>query len=65
MLIDRLDLALDPTSGVPASRQIAEALKEAIIEKLVSPGVILPSVRDIAKALDISRSTAARSIDEL
>ncbi|MDQ5933908.1 MAG: PLP-dependent aminotransferase family protein [Cyanobacteriota bacterium erpe_2018_sw_21hr_WHONDRS-SW48-000092_B_bin.40] len=65
MLIDRLDLALDPTSGVPASRQIAEALKEAIIEKLVSPGVILPSVRDIAKALDISRSTAARAIDEL
>ncbi len=65
MQIDRLDLALDPTSAAPASRQIADALKEAIIEKLLSPGVILPSVRDIAKALDISRSTAARAIDEL
>jgi len=65
MIIDRLNLVIDSASTTGISRQIADAIKQAIIEKQISPGVVLPSVRDIATAINISRSTAARAMDAL
>ncbi|MBS1991297.1 MAG: PLP-dependent aminotransferase family protein [Cyanobacteria bacterium SZAS LIN-2] len=65
MLVDKFELVKDNASTLPISRQIAEALKQAIINNQIGADVVLPSVRDIARELQISRSTAARAIDEL
>lgn len=65
MLIDRFDLRLDMVAPKSASKQISDALKSAILEGTIKPGYPLPSVRELAADLNISRSTAARAIDYL
>ena len=65
MQIDRLVFPEHFKTNVPVARQIAEVMKEGILQGLVSPGIILPSVRDLAVQLKVSRSTAARAIEEL
>jgi GntR family transcriptional regulator / MocR family aminotransferase len=65
MQIDRLTFFKDDSSSVPLAQQIAEALKRGIVDGQLAPGLVLPSVRDFAAALDISRSTAARGMDLL
>lgn len=65
MQIDRLVFPTEFKADAPVSKQIADTLKEGIVQGLVSPGIILPSVRDLAVQLNVSRSTAARAIEEL
>lgn len=65
VLIDRLELPAAFSGDGPVSKQIAECLRQGIIDGLVSPNIILPSVREMAVQLGVSRSTAARAIEEL
>ncbi|MBL0186255.1 MAG: PLP-dependent aminotransferase family protein [Candidatus Obscuribacter sp.] len=65
MLIDEFDLNMDAASTISASKQMADALKCAIIKGAIRPGFVLPSVRDLAGQLNISRSTASRAIEAL
>ena len=55
----RLDLHLDLTAAGPAKRRAAleAALREAIREGSLRPGVPLPSSRGLAEQLGVSRGT--------
>ncbi|HEY9787553.1 MAG TPA: PLP-dependent aminotransferase family protein [Candidatus Obscuribacterales bacterium] len=56
---------LPPKSFLPLHRQLADALCEAIDQRRLLPGEPMPSTRDLAQSLRISRSTVVRSYEEL
>lgn len=58
-------LTLDYDPGVPLYRQLADALKECIISGRLKPGEFLPSTRDLAQMLGLSRVTVVRGYEEL
>lgn len=65
--LDRLKLAgcLDKSSFVPLQRQLSDRLRRAIIDAQLSPGQALPSARELARLLNVSRSTILRSYEDL
>jgi GntR family transcriptional regulator/MocR family aminotransferase len=63
--IQKAELVLDPYSKIPLGRQLADQLRRGIIEEKITLGSLLPSVRDLAQKLKISRSTVTRCFDEL
>lgn len=65
MQIDSFLLQLDSKSSLSAAKQLADALKSAIIEGHIKPGFELPSLRELAAGLNVSRSTASRAIEAL
>lgn len=65
MQIDSFQLQVDSKSSVSAAKQLADALKCAIIEGHIKPGFELPSLRELAAGLHVSRSTASRAIEAL
>lgn len=60
-----LDLSFEFDADEPAGKQISEALKRAILQGQLKPGSDLPSVRELGKQLNVSRSTIARAIESL
>jgi GntR family transcriptional regulator / MocR family aminotransferase len=56
---------IDNNSARPLYRQIYEALRQAILERLLEPGAKLPSGRDLAELLRVSRNTAVNALDQL
>ncbi len=60
-----LDISLNVHDEVPLYRQLSSALKGAIIGGRVRSGEILPSTRELAKSLEISRFTVIKSYEEL
>jgi GntR family transcriptional regulator len=58
-------IALDKNSAEPFWRQLYVQVSAMIASGVVSEGVSLPSERDLAQALGISRATAKRCYDEL
>jgi GntR family transcriptional regulator len=48
---------VDRTSGVPAYRQVAEAIRSQIESGELAPGAPLPSERDLVTRFDVSRPT--------
>lgn len=60
-----LPLALDRSAGVPLSRQLYRALREAILSGRLRPGQALPSSRRLAEELGISRITVLQAYDDL
>jgi GntR family transcriptional regulator / MocR family aminotransferase len=60
-----LTLALDPPAAVPLQRQLYAALRGAILEGRLAPGVRLPGTRPLAESLDVSRTTVALVFDQL
>ncbi len=65
MNIANVELALDPFSKIPLSRQLTDSLRRSIIEGDIATGSILPSIRELATKLNISRSTVMRCYEEL
>ncbi|CAN5721437.1 PLP-dependent aminotransferase family protein [soil metagenome] len=65
MKIGSFEFAPDHKSALPIVRQLSNGLRKAIIAGQIEPNTVLPSVREIASQLFISRSTAARAIEEL
>jgi GntR family transcriptional regulator / MocR family aminotransferase len=60
-----IDVELRPQSGETLSRQLYNQLRDAILKGLLPPGHRLPSSREFAQQLKISRNTVSSVIDQL
>jgi GntR family transcriptional regulator/MocR family aminotransferase len=60
-----IDVELRPRSGETLSRQLYNQLRNAILKGLLPPGHRLPSSRELARQLKISRNTVSSVIDQL
>ncbi len=60
-----LTIRFDPTSGVPAVRQITDNLRALLVEKKLQPGASLPSVRRLAIELGVHFNTVAEAYRQL
>ncbi|MFP5353957.1 MAG: PLP-dependent aminotransferase family protein [Gemmatimonadota bacterium] len=58
-------LALDPAGPEPLQRQLYAALRSAILEGRLAPGVQLPATRALAESLEVSRTTVSLVFDQL
>ena len=56
---------LDRASGEPLQKQLFQALRKKIIALELMPGQLLPSTRQLADQLDISRTTVVRAYEDL
>lgn len=60
-----LDIVLSNTSGVPIYEQIKAQLKAAILRGDVAEGEALPSIRGLARDLQVSVITTTRAFSDL
>ena len=60
-----MDIYINKTSEIPLYEQIAEQIKQLIIEGNLHGGTPLPSVRALAQSLGISVITTRRAYTEL
>lgn len=58
-------LALSPTSGVPLYRQLMDAVRAEIAAGRIGVGRLLPSVRTVAKDLEINPMTVSKAYSQL
>ncbi|HEY9783789.1 MAG TPA: aminotransferase class I/II-fold pyridoxal phosphate-dependent enzyme, partial [Candidatus Obscuribacterales bacterium] len=58
-----LQLASD--NNAPVYKQVSDALRQAILSGRLKPGEKLPSTRDLADSISVSRFTVIRSYEEL
>jgi GntR family transcriptional regulator len=58
-------LRIDPASGVPAVRQIADGLRVLLVEGGLVPGTVLPSIRRVAMELGVHFNTVAEAYRQL
>ncbi len=61
----QLILNISPDLPVPIYRQLCDQMREAIITLQLMPGELLPSTRELASALGVSRKTISRCYEEL
>ena len=62
---DKVKILISNSSKLPIYEQIVNSIKEAIINGTLSPNEKLPSIRSLAKDLNISVITTKRAYDEL
>lgn len=60
-----LHLQLDPSSGVPAYRQMMDQIRYYIAGGTLRPGDQLPSIRELATAVAVNPTTVVRVYTEL
>ncbi|MGA6168347.1 PLP-dependent aminotransferase family protein [Amycolatopsis magusensis] len=60
-----LPIAIDRESRLPMAAQIQSTIRERIQDGTLHPGVRLPSSRDLAGDLGVSRSVAVRAYEQL
>lgn len=60
-----MQISIQNLSKVPIYEQIVEQFKTAILNRELQPGSVLPSVRALAKELDISALTVKKAYDML
>lgn len=58
-------LRIDPTSGSPLYRQIADQVRGAIVRGEIRPGERLPNARDLASSLGVNLQTVLRGYAQL
>jgi GntR family transcriptional regulator / MocR family aminotransferase len=58
-------LHFDRASATPLHRQLYEALRLAIVDRLIAPESALPSTRTLASDLALARNTVAAAYDQL
>lgn len=56
---------LDPLTGVPVYRQLIDQVSSALASGALSPGVQLPTVRQVAVELSINPNTVLRAYREM
>jgi GntR family transcriptional regulator / MocR family aminotransferase len=56
---------LNRQSSAPLYRQLCDSLRAAILKGQLEPGVCLPSSRDMAETLEVSRNTVLNAFDLL
>ncbi|HEX5706610.1 MAG TPA: PLP-dependent aminotransferase family protein [Pyrinomonadaceae bacterium] len=59
------DLAVDGDAGAPLYRRLYENLRRAILEGRLAPGARLPSTRELAAELSVSRNTVLNAFEQL
>jgi GntR family transcriptional regulator / MocR family aminotransferase len=64
-LSDFLLQRIDRASGKPVNRQIYQVIREAILDHVLPVGLQLPSSRDLARELKMSRNTVTYAYDQL
>ena len=64
-LSELLLIELSRSSELPLRRRIFEAVRNAIIDGVLPRGVRLPSSRDLARDLNMSRNTIVSALDQL
>jgi GntR family transcriptional regulator/MocR family aminotransferase len=60
-----LGIELDRTGGLSLRRQIYQVMKQAMIQGRLAAGEALPSTRELAHALGVSRNTVCEAYDML
>ena len=60
-----MQISISGMSSLAIYEQIMNQIKDAIIKKKLQPGEMLPSIRSLAKDLQISVITTKRAYDEL
>ncbi len=58
-------IILNEDSSLPIYEQIIKAIKEALVKGTIASGDMLPSIRSLAKDLQISVITTKRAYEEL
>jgi len=58
-------IRIDPDSGIPVVRQIADSLRILFVEGQLAPGTALPSVRRVAVELGVHFNTVAEAYRQL
>ena len=61
----KLKIKLQPDSEIPLNRQLYLHLRDRINSLQLMPGEVLPSTRELASALNISRKTVTRAYEDL
>ena len=61
----KLQLELEYKSHIPLYRRLSDALRKAILDGRLKPGQSLPSVRELANSLSISRATVLAGLEDL
>ncbi|HEX8152485.1 MAG TPA: GntR family transcriptional regulator [Thermoanaerobaculia bacterium] len=56
---------IDPADAAPIWRQIEEGMRRMIALGTLTPGAAVPSVRDLAKSLQVNPNTVARAYQRL
>ena len=60
-----IDIELQPQGGQTLTRQLYQQLRAAILKGSLPPGHRLPSSRDLARQLEVSRNTVSLVVDQL
>ena len=60
-----LDFCLDDGSAIPLYKQLTQSIKESIESGRLKQGELVPSTREMAKMLEVSRFTVIKSYEEL
>ncbi|MDA8060948.1 MAG: GntR family transcriptional regulator, partial [Actinomycetota bacterium] len=60
-----ISFRLDPYSGLPAYRQLAGQVRDAVSLGLLHPGDRLPSVREVVAQVTVNPNTVLRAYREL
>jgi GntR family transcriptional regulator len=60
-----LFLRIESSSSVPITRQIAEQIRAMCANRVLKPGVRLPSVRQLAQELAVNQNTILRVYERL
>jgi GntR family transcriptional regulator/MocR family aminotransferase len=63
--LDTLPLFLDSEAATPMWRQLSIGLRVSIANGRLGAGVRLPSTRELARQLDVSRNTVMAAYDDL
>ena len=58
-------LSIDPTNGLAIYDQIVRQIKFAVASQAIQPGELVPSVRELARAVAVNPNTVARAYREL
>jgi GntR family transcriptional regulator len=58
-------LDVDPTSAVPIWRQIEDGMRRLVASGRLAPGSVVPSVRELAKALRVNPATVSKAYRRL
>ena len=58
-------LRVDPRDAVPIWRQIEEGMRRLVASGALAPGATVPSVRDLARDLQVNPATVVRAYQRL
>ncbi len=57
--------SIEPSGGVPIYEQVVRQIKFAVAGRVLKPGELVPSVREVARQLAINPNTVARAYRQL